>query len=83
MAPLEVLSAADVARQQEDESLPAMTMPSKSTDLWRSGFSLLLGRFMAESSSDLSLNVALASPMCTSHMSKKGDFSARLSERSK
>jgi FtsP/CotA-like multicopper oxidase with cupredoxin domain len=66
MAPIEVLSAASIARQQEDELVPAMNMPSKRTDLWRDGFSSLLGGSMVAPSSDLSLNAALASSICTS-----------------
>jgi FtsP/CotA-like multicopper oxidase with cupredoxin domain len=69
MAPIEVLSAASIARQQEDEPMPTMNMPSKRTDSRRAGFLSWLDKLITTSSSNLGLNAALESSLCISQVS--------------
>lgn len=68
MAPVEVLSTASIARQQEDEPLPTMTMPRKHADLWRGGPASLFGWLEKAPASSVNLEQALAASMCASNL---------------
>jgi FtsP/CotA-like multicopper oxidase with cupredoxin domain len=72
MAPVEVLTAASLARQQENEPVTPMNMPSKRTDIRHSPLALLQGQLTKTLSSNVSLEAALALSLCTSDVLKSG-----------